>query len=183
MEFIFDKVKCNLKATLKFATQDCTNMMLDEAFISKVRELNFDLILYDGFSLCPCNAILPHHLSIAGVSVTPTIMGWDVRVPLNPAMTSTMLLRYSDRMTFMQRLANVAIFLIATVYRISEYNTTLLQRFAPEVNTWVELQQRNTVLYIASRDYLLEWPEPQMPNVIRTHQVSPPILQASCHGN
>ena len=168
MDFILGKVRRNLKVTLRFATQDCTNMMLDEEFMSKVRALKFDLILYDGFSLCPCNAILPYHLSVPGVTVTTTLMGWDARVPVNPAMTPTMLLRHSDRMTFSQRLINTAVYLIASVYRISDYNTSLLQRFAPEVNSWSELQQHASVLYIVLHDHLLEWPEPQMPNVIRT---------------
>ena len=172
MAVFLGRAKRNLKTTLKFGMQDCSNMMIDEVFMSKVKALNLDLVIYDGFILSPCNVILPHHLSIPGVSVTSTIMGWDKRVAVNPVVTPTVLSRYSDRMTFSQRLVNVAIYLAASVYRISEYNTTLLQQFAPEGNSWLELQQRVTVLYIVTRDYLLEWPEPQMPNVIHTPGVT-----------
>ncbi|KAI0213331.1 UDP-glucuronosyltransferase 2B15, partial [Lamellibrachia satsuma] len=44
--------------------------------------------------------------------------------------------------------------------------------FAPEVNSWLELVQRSTVLYIVTRDSLFEWPEPHMPNVIHTPGVT-----------
>ena len=153
---------------MKHTMQDCTSMMLDEAFISKVTAINVDIVLYDGFVLSPCNVILANFLSVPAVFVTSMIMTWDAMVPVNPAVTPAMISRYSDRMTFSQRLVNVAIYLVGRVYRVSEQNTTLLKRFAPEVNSWLELQQRSTLLYIVTRDYLLEWPEPQMPNVIYT---------------
>ena len=153
---------------MKHTMQDCTSMMLDEAFISKVTAINVDIVLYDGFVFSPCNVILAHFLSVPAVFLTSIIMAWDAMVPVNPAVTPTMSSRYSDRMTFSQRLVNVAIYLVGRVYRVSEQNTTLLKRFAPEVNSWLELQQRSTLLYIVTRDYLLEWPEPQMPNVIYT---------------
>ena len=167
MEMIMGRTYIDIKIPMKIAMQDCSNMMLDEVFMSKVTALNFDIVLYDGFFVCPCNIILAHHLSVPAVFVSLGIMGWNTRVPVNPAVTPAMMLRYSDRMTFSQRLINMAIYLTASVNRVYEYNTTLLQRFAPEVNSWLELQQRATVLYIVTSDYLLEWPEPQMPNVIR----------------
>ena len=172
MSVILGREKPNMNMPMKMASQDCRNMMLDEVFMSTVKALNFDLVLYDNFFVLPCNVILAHHLSVPAVSVTSIMMGWDARVPVNPAVTPVVILGYSDRMTFSQRLVNVAIYLAASVYRLSERNTTVLQRFAPEVNSWLELVQRSTVLYIVTRDYLLEWPEPQMPNVIHTPGVT-----------
>ena len=162
----------NIKTRMKIAMQDCSNMMLDEVFMSKITALNFDIVLYDGFFMCSCNIILAHHLSVPAVYVFFLIMGWNARVPVNPVETPTMMLRYSDRMTFSQRLVNVAMYLAASMYPVYQCNTTLLQRFAPEVNSWLELQQRATVLYIVTSDYLLKWPEPQMPNVIHTPGVT-----------
>ena len=172
MSAILAREKPNLNIPMKIAMQDCTNMLLDEVFISMVTSINFDLVLFDGFFLCPCNVILAHHLSVPAVFVSSTIMGWDARVPINPAMTPAVITDYSDKMTFSQRLINLAIYLTVSVTRVSEHNTTLLQRFVPEVNSWLELQQRSTVLYIVTSDYLLEWPEPQMPNVIHTPGVT-----------
>ena len=172
MSAILGWEKLNVNMPVKMASQDCSNMMLDEVFMSKVKALNFDIVLYDNFLVLPCHVILAHHLSVPAVSVTSMMLGWDARVPVNPAVTPVVILGYSDRMTFSQRLINVAIYLAASMYRVSEHNTTLLQQFAPEVNSWLELVQRSTVLYIVTRDYLLEWPGPQMPNVIHTPSVT-----------
>ena len=146
--------------------QDCSNMMLDEVFMSKVTALNFDLVLYDNFILSPCNVILPHRLSIPAVSVGSVLVAWDARVPSNPAVTPSKLVAYSDRMTFTQRFVNLAFHLFMSTYRVYDGNTTLLERFAPGFDSWLDLQQQTSVLYIVTRDYILEWPEAQMPNVI-----------------
>ena len=172
MEMIMRGDYINIKTPMKIAMQDCSNKMLDEVFMSKITALNFDIVLYDGFCICSCNVIFAHHLSLPAVYVFLGIIGWNARVPVNPAVTPAMLLRYSDRMTFSQRLINVASYLTAIMYPVYQCNTTLLQQFAPEVNSWIELQQRATVLYIVTNDYLLEWPEPQMPNVIHTPGVT-----------
>ena len=172
MPVILGKEKLNQIIAMNIAMQDCSNMMLDEVFMSKITAVNFDLVIFDSFFFCPCTVILAHHLSIPAVSVACAMMGWETRSPVHPAVTPSVILRYSDRIIFSQRLINLAIYLAESVCRVSEHNTTLLQRFAPEVNSWLELRQRTTVLYIVTRDYLLEWPEPQMPNVIHTPGVT-----------
>ena len=153
-------------AIMAATMQDCSNMMLDEVFMSKVASLNFDIVLFDAFILGPCNVILPHRLSIPAVAVATVFDAWDARVPSNPAVTPDMLLAYSDRMTFTQRLVNLAFHLFRSTFRVHDGNTTLLERFAPRFDSWLDLQQQTSVLYIVTRDYILEWPEPQMPNVI-----------------
>ena len=172
MPRILGRRRRNVAITMNLGMQDCANMMNDKAFLSKVRVLNFDLVLYDGFHICPCAVILAPALSIPGVSVTAEMTSWNARVPINPATTPDVIPRHSDRMTFSQRLVNIALYLTMSVYPVYEQNKTLLEKFAPEVKSWIELQQRVTVLYIVTRDHLLEWPEPQMPNVIRTPGVT-----------
>ena len=172
MSVILGRTRNDLVIPMNLGMQDCANMMNDKVFLSKVQVLNFDLVLYDGFHMCPCAVILAHALSIPGVSVTAEMISWNARVPINPATTPAVVLRHSDRMTFSQRLVNIALYLTVSVYPIYEQNKTLLEKFAPEVKSWIELQQRVTVLYIVTRDHLLEWPKPQMPNVIRTPGVT-----------
>ena len=167
MSRILGKEAHGVVMTMRMGMQDCSNMMRDDVFLSKVTALKFDLLIYDGFFYCPCNVILASHLSISAVFVSCSFLGWDARVPINPAVTPLMIFDHSDRMTFLQRLVNVVFYLGSTVYKINEWNTTLLQKFAPGVTSWMELQQQATILYIITRDHLLEWPEPQMPNVIR----------------
>ena len=169
MSIILSRGKLRVNDITQVATQDCSNMMQDATFMSKVTTMNFDLVIFNGGSFyCPCNVILPHHLSIPAVSVTFTLLGWKARVPVSPAVTPVVTLEYSDRMTFLQRLVNVAVYVAESVYPVCEQNTTLLRKFAPGVTSWTELLQRTTLLYIVTHDHLLEWPEPQMPNVIHT---------------
>ena len=166
MSTILGKEPLDVLFIMQLGMQDCSNMMQDEVFMSKVTALKFDLLIFDGFFYCPCNVILAHTLSIPGVSVAAEMISWNARVPINLATTPAVVLCHSDRMTFSQRLVNIALYLTMSVYPVYEQNKTLLEKFAPEVKSWIELQQRVTVLYIVTRDYLLEWPEPQMPNVI-----------------
>ena len=172
MSTILGKESLNVLFIMQLGMQDCSNMMQYDVFMSKVTALKFDLLIFDGFFYCPCNVILAHALSISGVSVAAEMISWNARVPINPATTPAVVLRHSDRMTFSQRLVNIALYLTMSVYPVYEQNKTLLERFAPEVKSWIQLQQRVTVFYIVTRDYLLEWPEPQMPNVIHTPGVT-----------
>ena len=167
MSMILGKEAQSVILPMQMGMQDCSNMMQDDVFMSKVTALKFDLLIFDGFFYCPCNVILASRLSIPAVFVSCSFLGWNARVPINPAVTPLVIFDYSDRMTFLQRLVNVAVYVGSTMYKVNEHNTTLLQKFAPGVTSWTELQQQTTVLYIITRDHLLEWPEPQMPNVIR----------------
>ena len=166
MSMILGKEAQNVIFVMQMGMQDCSNMMHDDVFMSKVTALKFDLLIFDGFFYCPCNVIIAHALSIPAVFVSCGFMGWNARVPVNPAVTPLMIFDYSDRMTFFQRLINMAVYFGSIVYKVSEQNTTILQKFAPSVTSWTELQQQTTVLYIIARDHHLEWPKPQMPNVI-----------------
>ncbi|KAK2183805.1 hypothetical protein NP493_295g02010 [Ridgeia piscesae] len=167
MSMILGKEAQSVILSMQMGMQDCSNMMQDDVFMSKVTALKFDLLIFDGFFYCPCNVILASRLSIPAVFVSCSFLGWNARVSINPAVTPLVIFDYSDRMTFLQRLVNIVVYVGSTVYKVNEHNTTLLQKFAPGATSWTELQQQTTVLYIITRDHLLEWPEPQMPNVIR----------------
>ena len=92
MEMLMRGNYINIKTPMKIAMHNCSNMMHDEVFVSKVTALNFDIVLYDGVFICSCNIILAHHLSVPAVSVFFfLIMGWNARVPVNPAVIPAML--------------------------------------------------------------------------------------------
>ena len=75
----------NIKTPMKIAMHNCSNMMHDEVFVSKVTALNFDIVLYDGVFICSCNTILAHHLSVPAVSVFFFNYGLECQSPSQPS--------------------------------------------------------------------------------------------------
>ena len=86
VEYIFDesdvKIKFRLESDMssKMGLRLCELMMEDTAFVDDVRRLKFDLAIVDQLLVCPCNAILPHHLAIPFVSQSIGFFPWHVRL-------------------------------------------------------------------------------------------------------
>ena len=70
-------------------------------------------------------------------------------------------------MSFYKRLLNTLIHIVlATEYIFpGSNNQTLLQQFAPEITSWIDLVQKAHIQFTI-RDGLLEWTGPLAPNII-----------------
>ena len=125
------------------------------------------------FLKVPCSTILPEYLGIPFIAQSSTYHHWIIR---NPALPSFYPFRstYSDKMAFFERLTN----LMAYVSRAIEYpwipgqlpakaNTNMLHKYVGDSSckTWDQLT-RKAEMFIISRDEILEWLFPLMPNVV-----------------
>ena len=131
--------------------------------------MKFDLVLVEPFILGLCNTILPYHLQLPFISMTGCYVPLDIRSPALPSFYPRFLFTvdYQERISFTARFVN---FLVALNFEINfpmriNTNTSLLERFAPGVSNWKELILKSELFFYV-RDYHLEAPLPNFPNMI-----------------
>ena len=86
-------------------------MMRDEEFLARLDDIRFDLAVVDGFALGLCSFIVPHRLRVPFVDFFASPKGWRGRVPVLPSASAHLTTGFSDRMTFYQRLVNLAVYI------------------------------------------------------------------------
>lgn len=75
---------------------------------------------------------------------------------------------HSDQMNFYQRVTNIIDHIYVHNYPayMDQWHTQMLHTYAPGVKSWNRLLTQ-AEFYITTRDYMLEWPQPTMPNHLR----------------
>ena len=153
---------------------DCESMVYDRDFMKTLKELKFDLAIGGGFPLCYCSFIIPKVLGVPYVFLFSAVHPWSAGIPALPSFVPMIIpfpaRSVSDNMTFLDRVQTLmwyAIMLVGEHTFAGNRDTTLLQKFAPEMSSWNEVVQKSE-LFIITRNHLLEWPAPTLPNVIIT---------------
>ena len=192
-----DPMKSLLVTVVETVFQECRYFMDDEKFMQKVKAMNFDLMLIDGFHIAPCRFILPYHLGIPYVYQSSVSTDWLMRVPVlpsfHPAYDITKTFFLSNKMNFWERVFNLFMtiinrFLIPIPFTSDNF---LLEKYAPGM-TWEDLALKSE-LFLVTRNYMLEYPTVEFPNIITvpgiTIQPAKPlpadlekIFQAAEHG-
>ena len=101
-----------------------------------------------------------------------------IRTPSLPSYVPSFFTDFSDHMTFSQRLINAFIvanmFLFGVEICTNQEKIDLVRQYAPGYDSLQDVV-RKVDLCIQTRDYLLEYPEPTMPNVIMLPGVTPDL--------
>ena len=155
---------------------ECRYLMEDKKFIEKVREIDFDLMLVDGFVIAPCRFILPYHLGVPYVYQFSVSGDWALKIPVlpsfHPAQDITNTINLPNKMDFWQRTVNLFLY-IANNFILPlmlPVNNSLLNEYAPGL-TWQDLILKSE-LFLVTRDYMLEYPSVELPNVITTSGIT-----------
>ena len=144
---------------------DCSDMMADSDFVSKVSNLNFDLVVVDAFPLVQCLYILPHKLRIPFVSITTPYNPWVMRLPALPSFVPSSLSRFTDQMSFTERLNNFVFQIKQNMY--AQDDQSLLRKYFPGQRSlsWMDIV-RKTQIFFVNQDPILSYPIPITPNVV-----------------
>ena len=146
----------------------CDIILGDVNLLNALRSHQFDMAVVDNFMFDPCNFLVPHVLGIKYVSVGAPSAMFIGGTPSLPSFVPFHMFSLSDDMTFTDRLKNFLISHISTTRLFPPNdNTSLLEEFAPELADWYGLVERSLIHCVPS-NYILSWPAPSMPNVIRT---------------
>ena len=158
-------------------TPFCRALVEDRELRRKVEELQFDLALVDGFEFNYCAFLLPYLHKIPYAMIFSRLHPWISRSPALPSFYPIGHyqgdLPFNDHMNFVQRLENVYWFVktFAFINYPGRNDVTLFEEFAPEVKSWEDLAHES-VLFIQTRDHMLDWPVSAMSNFITTPGVT-----------
>ena len=150
------------------ALSSCKSILYDHVVMKTLNDHHFDLVVMDQFTLSACNYLVPYVLNASFVSVGSAAAMFVGGTPSLPSFVPFPMFPFSHKMTLLQRLVNfVMVHMSATKLFLDNSNTTLLHDLAPNINCWYHLMDKS-LLHLIPRDFILDWPTPHMPNVIRT---------------
>ncbi|ESO01583.1 hypothetical protein HELRODRAFT_174541 [Helobdella robusta] len=148
--------------------QECEYMMRDEKFLEERKNFGFDLVLAEPFIVHMCSLILPKHLSFPFVSKASTYNGLHIRSPALPSFFPRHFLSMDTErtMAFHARFSMLlgSIFLASSWFPMNR-NRTLLQKYAPGVESWEDLL-RESLLFFYESDHHFNNFLPSFPNHI-----------------
>lgn len=139
--------------------------LFNEKLFLTLKSLNASLAIVDGNFMCMFMAIFAHKLDIPFIFLGLHIqLPWH-RTPWAPAVFPVKLFQFSDRMTFLQRLANFLFITAEYIYPLGIPSRSV-QEYAPERP---EIDYRDLMkkieLFIIDTDTYLDIPLPALPNV------------------
>ena len=153
----------------QFFLSACTNVLSDQNLFETLKHLQFDLGFLDSSPLSRCFVILYYRLSIPHISISTVYEPWLLRNLALPSFVPFQVSTpYSNKMTFLERLANTWNLLDWTFSpRIQSLDDNLVSTYAPEkpavsIN---DLASRS-LLWFFDMDVVLDYPNPTMANEI-----------------
>ena len=164
----FNNEYCVYQKAAMYITRTCDAMLHNITLIAELKKHQFDLVIVNRFICGSCMFLIPHVLGVPYVGFGGLLLPWTGgSVSLPSFVPVTTFVQFSDSMSFYERLLNTLIHIVlATEYIFpGNNNHTLLQEFAPEITSWMDLVQKAHIQF-TSRDGLLEWVGPLAPNII-----------------
>ncbi|XP_056590336.1 UDP-glucuronosyltransferase 1-6-like [Triplophysa dalaica] len=164
LESVVSKVD-QVKKLFKVFASTGESLFKNQELIDFIREQNFDAVLTD--PVLPIGAILAYNLSLPAVYMLRGMpCGLDA-CPNPPSYIPRFLTRYSDRMTFGQRVVNTLVSILEVplcklmFWPFEEMTSSFIQR---DVSVMEILS--SGALWLMRYDYTLEFPKPLMPNMV-----------------
>lgn len=150
----------------------CRSFMEDRGFIDRLRNENYNLLLIEPFAIYPCYLVVPHYLGVPFVSVTAIIIPFTYRLPALPTFfpahkQGPEIENFPTFRTLRERIYNSVVTAVA-MFLVKYFlwsDTTLLQRYAPGVESWEQSLLRTEILLVEN-DHLLDKFLPSLPHVV-----------------
>ncbi|NWI61965.1 UD11 glucuronosyltransferase, partial [Todus mexicanus] len=153
----------------------CRRFLSNKELIKYLEASKFSAVLMDPFF--PCGQIVAEHLSLPSVYLVRGLpCSLDLRAtlcPNPPSYIPRFFTRYTDRMTFPQRVGNFMASLsssLACSLLYSPYDP-LIKEFLGREATVLELLSHAS-LWLMKYDFVFEYPRPLMPNMVLVGGIS-----------
>jgi len=142
----------------------CDEMYTDQAFLSKLKDEKYDLVMVDGVDFFRCIYILPYILDVRYVTLTARHDPWSARVSSLPSAENlTPLFGFADptNPTFIERVKNMAMSI--GVYNFmppAPFKDELIEKYAPArpKTTFLQLFQGSEIFFVNLETVCLDWP-------------------------
>ncbi|KAM8806608.1 UDP-glucuronosyltransferase 1A1-like [Eudromia elegans] len=153
----------------------CKRLLADKELIKYLEESTFDVVFMDPFF--PCGQIVAEYLSVPSVHLLrglPCSIDFHATLcPNPPSYVPQFFTRYTDRMTFPQRVHNFVFSLgnsLVCFFLYSPYDR-LIKEFLQQDTTLLELLS-HAAIWLMKFDFVFEYPRPVMPNMVFVGGVS-----------
>ncbi|XP_077983144.1 UDP-glucuronosyltransferase 2C1-like [Glandiceps talaboti] len=152
--------------------RECDDIFSDSAFLQRLREHNFDIVIANTFVACPM--LIAKHLSLPFVGasinrIAPMADGRLIGVPSNPAYVPELMTGLSDKMNFFERVKNTMHYMAS--YIMWEYffwapYKKIKEKYNIVPDMTFHEVFRSAEIYFVYSDFAFEFARPLMPNVI-----------------
>ncbi|XP_030627729.1 UDP-glucuronosyltransferase 1-6-like [Chanos chanos] len=159
----------NMKDILYIFTSTSESLLFDPELLAFLREQNFDALLTD--PAFPLGAILAHNLSLPAVYMLRGMpCGLDTKATGCPDPVSYIprfFTRYTDRMSFGQRVVNLLVSMLEPLMCKLLYGSLddIASRLMHRDTTVLDIL-KGGALWLMRYDFMLEFPKPLMPNMV-----------------
>ncbi|XP_071855308.1 UDP-glucuronosyltransferase 2A3-like [Apostichopus japonicus] len=157
-------IQC-LADILKELSADCESLFQPDV-ISRFNRHDFDMIVYD--PAWPCTALLAEYLNITKVSfIPPALVAGFLRFhgnPLNPAIVAESGFGLPVKMSFINKVQNVALIIIHEIFLTQRSELDNIRERFNINKSWKESLE-TTSFVLASSDPIIDQRIPVMPNV------------------
>ena len=144
----------------------CDRILHNIALMRQLGSLEFDLVLNDGFLLHPCLFLIPHTLKVPYIYMFASVPELSIGNPALPsAFVTTLANDISPPLSLLGKIKNAIHHLGHWFIVRHGVKSDLMAEFAPGMNSMWDLI-RKSQLFISTRDHILEWPMPRLPNTI-----------------
>ncbi|ELU08195.1 hypothetical protein CAPTEDRAFT_74773, partial [Capitella teleta] len=136
----------------------------NEDSLIRLESMGFDLVVVDGYFMTKHKYLIAHRLKLPIVTLTDTLEPWVTRVPWLPSFVTLNIVPFSDRLTFLERVHNLFLFLAMYSRPLSpQIPRDLLDTYGV---ISVDDVIKTTQLWITTSDVVLDYPKPEMPNML-----------------
>ena len=150
----------------KAANGQCHNFTTDQELYEKLKKEQFDYAMVD-FTPVLCFEVLAYKLSLPFVFVGAHIDLIMHRSPFNPSFMPAFFTRFTDRMSFLERVVNTLLSILQVAKPHMPVYENLVEKYVPEKPFLSNLQlKQSALLYIINSDILMDFVLPVPPNII-----------------
>ncbi|XP_078679461.1 UDP-glucuronosyltransferase 1-2-like [Branchiostoma floridae x Branchiostoma belcheri] len=150
----------------------CAILLGDSGLLGRLRASQHSVVISD--PLFPCGAILSAHFRVPHIALMrgdPFCLDEkSTGVPLPPSYVPSVGTAFTDDMSFTQRLQNVLLYTFVPVLArmgASSLYDELVRTYVGEEETLQSVTTSRTDLWLYQKDYLLDYPRPNMPNMVQ----------------
>ena len=143
----------------------CDRILHNARLLERLRSMELDMVVVDGFLVQPCLFLLPFNLTVPFIYQFRFAPDLAIGNPTLPSFCVTDLSTYRPPMSLYHKLRNIYHhYVINSIYDVAS-DQAMIAEFAPGVNSiWDVIG--SSELFIVTRDHILEGATTTLPNII-----------------
>ncbi|CAD5126077.1 DgyrCDS14243 [Dimorphilus gyrociliatus] len=151
---------------------ECSKFLLDIELLEKGKKIGFDLAVVDGLFFARCLYIWPKELNIPYITLTTLQDFWRARVPAPPSFVPFHYSSFGERMTYLERFANVFMSVFFALSTTSPPLSQVIRDRYKDSSADFESLATKSKLWMFNTDFSIDYAKPSLPNIIHVGGMS-----------